>query len=327
MQTYRDIAREIERRILCGIYPAETLLPSRLELMREFNVARATLDRAIKELVNSRRLSSRRGSGTTVNPLSEHRRDIAVIGWNSGVVPDFHKNLRCRIFKSELLAKRSNWNMLYEYDALLWRFPSRSEMAVIDAVNGRIPQVVVNRVIPGVNCISTDHRGAYRVIVSERMEEIPEALPVFMSSGGDSLPGQYRFEGFSDACRSAGRFYELWNFTPEQDFKSVSDGMIRRLASVSGRKLLVVSDSCQLTGAFVRAVDKAGLKFAEDIWYSDFDNEYPENVWGVRITSFIQDYGALMRAAVDRIDGLLNGSADAGAEHKLIFPLRRNGDT
>lgn len=327
MQTYRDIAKEIERRILGGIYPAGSQLPSRLELMREFNVARATLDRAVKELVNSRRLSSRRGSGTSVNPLSEHRRDIALIGWDSIKEPEFNGNLRCCVFKTGLLARRSNWNMLYEYDGLLWRFPGRSEMAVIEAVNGRIPQVVVNRVIPGVNCISTDHRGAYRAIVSERMEQIKDALPVFMSSGGDTLPGQYRFEGFSDACRSAGRFYELWNFLPEQDFRSVSDEMSRRISAVSDRKLLVVADSCQLTGAFVRAVDKSGLKFAEDIWYSDFDNEYPENVWGVKITSFIQDYGALMRAAADRLEGLLNGSADPGPEHKLIFPLRRNGDT
>ena len=43
MKNYRNIAREIERRILAGIYPANTQLPSRLELMREFQVARAHL--------------------------------------------------------------------------------------------------------------------------------------------------------------------------------------------------------------------------------------------------------------------------------------------
>ena len=80
MNNYRDIAREIERRILNGVYPANTQLPSRLELMREFQVARATLDRAVQELVISRRLTSRRGSGTSVNPVSEHRRDVALIG-------------------------------------------------------------------------------------------------------------------------------------------------------------------------------------------------------------------------------------------------------
>ena len=327
MQTYRDIAREIERRILCGTYPADSQLPSRIELMREFQVARATLDRAIRELVDSRRLTSRRGSGTSVNPLSEHRRDVAVIGGAPGAEPELYGDLRCRTFKTELLARRSNWALLYKYDALLWRFPRSSELPVIEAMEGRIPQVVVNRVIPGINCVSTDHRGAYREIAAERMKECPEALPVFMSSGGDSLPGQYRFEGFADACRNAGRFYELWKFSGEDSFETISETMRGHLVNAAGKPVLAVSDSISLTGAFMRAAAAAGRHWKKDLWYSDFDDRYPRNVWGVEVTSFIQDYEALFTAALERLKQLLGAGNVPGPEHKLVFPLRRGGDT
>ena len=327
MKNYRNIAREIERRILNGIYPPNTLLPSRLELMREFQVARATLDRAVQELVNSRRLTSRRGSGTSVNPLSEHRRDVALIGMPFGVEIDSFHNFNCRPFKKELLAKRSNWSMLYDFDALLWRFPESSELPVIEAMSGKIPQVVVNRVIPGINCVSTDHRGAYRSIAVERMKLFPEALPVFMSSGRKSLPGQYRFEGFADACRAAGKFYELWNFTAGATFNDNAAEIKQKLEELHGKPALVLSDSISLTGAFMRAVALTSRKWGEDLWYSDFDNSYDENIWGVRVTSFIQDYKVLTSAALEQLAELLDGSGDAMPEHKLIFPLRRDGDT
>ena len=327
MQTYRDIAREIERRILSGIYPADSRLPSRLELMREFQVARATLDRAVRELVDSRRLTSRRGSGTSVNPVSEHRRDVALIGASLGAEPEISGEFCCRPFDQELLARRSNWALLYKYDALLWRFPRSSELPVIEAMEGRIPQVVVNRVIPGINCVSTDHRGAYRTIAAERMKSCPDALPVFLSSGGDTLPGQYRFEGFSDACRSAGRFYELWKFDQECSFDAAAEIMHGHLLAAAGKPVLAVSDSLALTGAFMRAVCGTGRRWKKDLWYSDFDNRYPRNVWGVEVTSFIQNYEALITAALERLTGLLGSGNVTEPEHKLVFPLRRSGDT
>lgn len=327
MQTYRDIAREIERRILSGIYPANSQLPSRLELMREFGVARATLDRAVRELVDSRRLTSRRGSGTSVNPLSEHRRDVALIGASLGAEPAFSGEFCCRPFDADLLARRSNWALLYKYDALLWRFPRSSELPVIEAMAGRIPQVVVNRVIPGIDCVSTDHRGAYRTIAAERMKSCPDALPVFLSSGGDTLPRQYRFEGFSDACRSAGRFYELWKFDQGESFDAMAETIHRHLLAAAGTPVLAVSDSLALTGAFMRAVSGTGRRWKKDLWYSDFDNSYPRNVWGVEVTSFIQDYEALITAALERLTGLLGSGNVAEPEHKLVFPLRRSGDT
>ena len=76
-QPFREIAREIERRIRQGVYPENSALPSRPELAEEFGVARATLDRAIQELTRSGILVSRHGSGTFAAPVAEKARTAA----------------------------------------------------------------------------------------------------------------------------------------------------------------------------------------------------------------------------------------------------------
>lgn len=77
-QPFREIARELTRRVREGIYAPDSALPPRLELMREFGVARATLDRAIRELMSDGVLIGRHGSGTYVNGSG-----VGGAGWRS----------------------------------------------------------------------------------------------------------------------------------------------------------------------------------------------------------------------------------------------------
>ena len=53
VDNYRDIASELRRRIRKGVYKNDTALPTRMELLKEFNVARSTLDRAVSLLIAS----------------------------------------------------------------------------------------------------------------------------------------------------------------------------------------------------------------------------------------------------------------------------------
>ena len=76
-QPFREIAREIERRIRQGVYPENSALPSRPELAEEFGVARATLDRAIQELTRSGILVSRHG--TFAAPVAEKKFRVGVV--------------------------------------------------------------------------------------------------------------------------------------------------------------------------------------------------------------------------------------------------------
>ena len=68
------------------------------------------------------------------------------------------------------------------------------------------------------------------------------------------------------------------------------------------------------------------LKWGRDIFYSDFDNDLPEHVWGVKVTSYIQDYTVLFDGAVAELESLLEGKL-GGGRHTLIEPRRCNGNT
>ena len=168
-QPFREIARELTRRVREGIYVPDSALPPRLELMREFGVARATLDRAIRELMSDGVLIGRHGSGTYVNGSGVGRRRVAVIG---GINPeeDMGTPFDLTVIPVSELKVKSAWKRLFDFDGLLWMRPEAELLPVIDAVGGQLPQVLVNRVHPGTAYVSTDHRGAYHAITKERLE-------------------------------------------------------------------------------------------------------------------------------------------------------------
>ncbi|MCG6903521.1 MAG: GntR family transcriptional regulator [Rhodobacter sp.] len=63
------IKTEVIRRIHRGIWPPGTLLPTEVELAAEFGVARATVNRALRELAEQGLVDRKRKSGTRVNIL------------------------------------------------------------------------------------------------------------------------------------------------------------------------------------------------------------------------------------------------------------------
>lgn len=54
-------------------------------------------------------------------------------------------------------------------------------------------------------------------------------------------------------------------------------------------------------------------------FYSDFDNEFDCDVWGVKVTSFIQEQPRLFREALAKLERILDGKEDMGTG-ALIAP-------
>lgn len=65
---YRDVKAEILRRITEGDWAPGALLPGEVELAEAFGVARATVNRAMRELTEEGLLERRRKAGTRVRP-------------------------------------------------------------------------------------------------------------------------------------------------------------------------------------------------------------------------------------------------------------------
>ena len=323
MNTFRDISKELERRIRAGVYQPETPLPPRLELVREFEVARATVDRAIRALERSGYLSSRRGSGTFVNAFPASSARVALVG---SVLENECEgcSLRLTTLGGEPFVHRSEWKRLLDFDGVIWMRPGRELLPAIEHFRGVRPQAVVNRTEPdGVLRVTTDHRGALREITRERLAALPEARPAFLRSPEDSPPVVYRFEGFLDACREAGRFYEEW--VMPADFEQRVAELRRRARDLAAPRLLV-ADSRFHTGSVMRLGAELGWRWGEDTFYSDFDNDYGCDVWGCTVTSFLQDQHRLLLVASERLRHLIETGGEDDSK-LLIPPIRRRGDT
>lgn len=71
---YRLLADELRRRILAGVIPPGTLLPSEAALMAEFGVARGTIREALRLLRDEGLVVTEHGRGTIVRPALPVRR-------------------------------------------------------------------------------------------------------------------------------------------------------------------------------------------------------------------------------------------------------------
>ena len=65
---FQDVRREVIARIQSQVWPPNTLLPPEVDLAREFGCARATVNRALRELADEGLIDRKRKRGTIVNP-------------------------------------------------------------------------------------------------------------------------------------------------------------------------------------------------------------------------------------------------------------------
>lgn len=78
---FQDVRNEVLRRIEDRHWPQGALLPTELELAAEFGCARATVNRALRELADRGIIDRKRKSGTRVamTPVKQAKLDIAVV--------------------------------------------------------------------------------------------------------------------------------------------------------------------------------------------------------------------------------------------------------
>ncbi len=83
------VLETLGRRILAGVYPEETALPTEAKLAEEFGVSRTALREAVKMLAAKGLLVSRQRAGTIVQQSSLwNRLDVDVLDWMSASEPD-----------------------------------------------------------------------------------------------------------------------------------------------------------------------------------------------------------------------------------------------
>ena len=78
---FQDIRDEVINRIQSRIWPQGSLLPTELELAAEFGCARATVNRALRELAEQGIITRKRKGGTRVvtTPIKQAKLPITVV--------------------------------------------------------------------------------------------------------------------------------------------------------------------------------------------------------------------------------------------------------
>ena len=66
MPKYEEIANTLRNRIKTETYPAGSLLPKQIELVKEFSVSRMTVQKALEILTLEGLIASKKGVGTTI---------------------------------------------------------------------------------------------------------------------------------------------------------------------------------------------------------------------------------------------------------------------
>ncbi len=323
---YPNIARQVLADIEAGVFKPGDRLPKRSELAKRFGVARATVDRAIRGLVENGVLESRRGSGTAVASDKIVYR-LALLGAPSRAT--FHQQISnvCQIepIAYQSIIKKSQRASLLDFDGIVWYCPDELQLTWAREFSGKLPQIILNRHLDDFNYVSTDHRGALHQITARRLAQAPNACPFFLldDSTCESLVWKMRLEGFTDACREAGRYHEF--LATPSDFEGKMSAIENRLVTIKNRPLVIVSGTRQNTGAVVAWARSKGLVWKKDLLYSDFDNDFTRDVLGVEVTSFIQDYPSMVITGIQKLLDMIKGVTEK--TQILVSPTFIEGET
>ncbi|MHC4887505.1 MAG: GntR family transcriptional regulator [Planctomycetota bacterium] len=323
-EQYQDIVRTLAFEIEGGRFPDGATFPKRNDLAERFGLTRSTIDRSVRILVDRGYLLSRRGAGTIVATGQKRLRVASLSNGRQTMPIAAAPSLAMTYLTYEELSRRSDRAQLKGYDGLIWNMPGTEGIEWCRELPESLPQMIINRHMDDLNYVSTDHRGAIYSLTEKRLEALPDALPLYLDRRGPSeVVTSMRREGFVDACRKAERFYEILEMP--DDFEARVD-CHKSIAERTGeRPLFILSGTRSMTGAVCAWAREQGLVWRKDLHYSDFDNDYPEEVWGVRVTSFLQDYAGITELACEKLLDLMHGREER--IQVLVPPAFVDGNT
>lgn len=164
----------ITKDILDDVYPPGSKMPTRMELMEKYRIARASADKVIRELVKEGVLYSIQGSGTYVTDHVNNAPHVYIV-LNTDVecleisqtfhtqlysmLEDFPEHLDYSIIGSKDFEKYYSRILQNNNCRVIWNRPSIRAYSYIAALDrSRIAQVLINRPLPAWNNLSTDTR-------------------------------------------------------------------------------------------------------------------------------------------------------------------------
>jgi DNA-binding transcriptional regulator YhcF (GntR family) len=312
---YQKVKAMILADIRSGVYRPGERIPTREELVSKYAVTRTTIGQALKILVNAGVLSTSKRGGTVVTgkrmPLKvafistlsgAGMTDIVRVGEveNSGIYRYLLESIA--EFNIEFLdiskISPGDFGWTKKYDCMVWVMPDDKLLAELVKPEYGGKSLVINRYHANVNFISTNHRQAVREMTEYNLQRSKSDRQVFFlnSSRHDEFIWRERREGFVDACEDADIFYRICDLEVS-GYESVQESLMD-IEFEPGKDIVMVSPCRAYTGAVLQMAQRRGLKFYENFYYSDFDNQHSLRNTGVKVVSAIQDYESIGRELV-----------------------------
>jgi len=180
----------ISKDIREGVYPPGTKLPTRMVMMEKYNIARASIDKVIRQLVEEGLLSSTQGSGTYVLDNRNTEPHLYVV-LNTEVECEeanmFHtklsmmltsvsREIKYSIVGSKDFEKSFSEVLQNAHSRVIWSRPSIKSYGYIASLSkAAIPQILINRPIKAYNFTTTDTKIALDEVFKEVKEQAPRA--------------------------------------------------------------------------------------------------------------------------------------------------------
>jgi DNA-binding GntR family transcriptional regulator len=180
----------ISKDIRDGVYAPGSKLPTRMFMMEKYNIARASIDKVIRQLVEEGLLSSTQGSGTYVLDIQNSEPHLYIVlntekdceeanvfhAKLSMMLANISKEMKHTIVGSRDFEKSFSEVLQNNRSRVIWSRPSIKSYGYIATLyKAAIPQVLVNRPIPSYNFITTDTHTAIRDVFTRIAEENSQA--------------------------------------------------------------------------------------------------------------------------------------------------------
>lgn len=180
----------ISKDIRDGVYPPGTKLPTRMVMMKKYNIARASIDKVIRQLVEEGLLSSTQGSGTYVLDNKNTEPHLYVV-LNTEVECEeanvFHtrlssmlatasRQIKYTIVGSKEFEKTFSEVLQNAHSRVIWSRPSIKSYGYIASLRkAAIPQILINRPIKAYNFTTTDTKAALEQVFNRVEQDTPKA--------------------------------------------------------------------------------------------------------------------------------------------------------
>lgn len=326
---YEKVKNKLLKDIRTGRYVVGERIPTREQLIEEFQVTRTTLNHALKELVEGGILVTSKRGGTVVtgNRLPMRLAYVSTLV-NNDILRTAKKESEREGMLRPLLARSGELNLSFidmesatkdlsfigRFDLVAVSMPGDEMLKKLQEYRDKV--IVINRYPDGMNFISTNHREAVRQMTALNLQRAGNSSQIFfLSPEAGGYVQHERREGFVDACAALNVFYRMVA-VKDTSYQDIFETLME-IEFKPSRPIVMVSPTLSFTGAVLKMASERNLRLDRDIFYSDFDNPHSLRNTGVSLLSAVQNYQAMGEKLAEIFSsGVIDG------ETKIFIPYR-----